>query len=74
MSALYTEIREKRSILREIYGGMMTMADLGRELGTNPEDARKWAEERGLCTQIGKRIKAETDMVAKALVQIRGMV
>ena len=74
MSALYTEIREKRNILRELYGGMMSMADLGRELGMNPDDAKTWAMDRSLCVQIGKRVKVETDMVAKALVQIRGMV
>lgn len=74
MSALHTEIREKRNILREIYGGMMSMADLGRELGMNPDDARNWATDLGICVQIGKRIKADTDMVAKTLVQKRGMV
>lgn len=33
MSSHYNEIKEKRQILRDIYGGMMTIADLTKELG-----------------------------------------
>ena len=29
----YNAVREKRDILRSIYGGMMTLADLTKELG-----------------------------------------
>ena len=67
-------VREKRNILREIYGGMMSKAQLGRELGMKPEDAGAWAKDHGFGSMIGSRIKYETDMVAKALVQCRGMV
>lgn len=74
MAAIYNEIREKRNILRDLYGGMMTLADLSRELGMKPEDAKDWAMEQGLCIQLGKRLKVETDMLAKFIVQRRGMV
>lgn len=74
MAAIYNEIREKRNILRDLYGGMMTLSDLSRELGMKPEDAKVWAIEQGLCVQLGKRLKVETDMLAKFIVQRRGMV
>ena len=74
MAASYNEIREKRNILRDLYGGMMTLSDLSRELGMKPEDAKVWAMEQGLCIQLGKRLKVETDMLAKFIVQRRGMV
>lgn len=74
MNKQQNEIREKRNILREIYGGMMSQADLGRELGMKPADATNWAREQGIGTLIGKRFKFETDMVAKVLVQRRGMI
>ena len=67
------DIREKRNILRSLYGGMMSLSDLARELGMKPEDARAWADELGIGVQIGKRIKFESDMVAKIIVQRRGM-
>ena len=59
MAAIYNEIREKRNILRDLYGGMMTLSDLSRELGMKPEDAKVWAMEQGLCIQLGKRLKVE---------------
>lgn len=65
-------IREKRNIMRAIYGGMMTQASLAKELGMKPEDAKEWARERGIGGVYGARIKFETDMVAKAIVQCRG--
>ena len=72
-AAIYSDIREKRGILREIYGGMMSLADLSRELGMSPEDAKVWASSQGIGTIIGRRIKYETDMVAKIIVVQRGM-
>ena len=74
MAAIYNDIREKRNILRDLYGGMMTLSDLSRELGMKPEDAKVWAIEQGLCVQLGKRLKVETDMLAKFIVRRRGMV
>lgn len=73
MASLANEIREKRNILREIYGGMMSIADLSRELNMKPEAAREFAIENGLGVLIGKRLKVDTDMVAKLIVQRRGM-
>lgn len=73
MSSIYNETREKRTILRELYGGMMSLTDLSRELGMRQEQARAWAEQEGLGSMIGKRVKYETDQVAKRLVMKRGM-
>lgn len=70
---LYTDIAEKRKLLREIYGGMMTLTDVARELGRDRSVARAWVRELGLGTQIGKRVYYETDEIAKAIVQGRGM-
>ena len=46
----YSEIKEKRQILRDIYGGMME------------------------AVKVGRGIRYETDQVAKAIVNGRGMV
>lgn len=73
MSQLHTEIRAKRNILREIYGGMMSANDLHRELGMEPEAASKLMLANGIGNRIGKRVKFETDMVAKFIVERRGM-
>lgn len=73
MASLSNDIREKRNILRDLYGGMMTIADLAQELNMKPEDAKAWAMENGLGVLIGKRVKVESDMVAKVIVQRRGM-
>lgn len=73
-AAIYNEIAEKRKILRGIYGGMMSAADLGKELGMKPDAARLWAREQGIGNMIGKRIKFETDQVAKIIVERRGMI
>lgn len=73
MSSLQSEIREKRTILRGIYGGMMSLADLGRELGMKPEAARVWAQEKGIGNMVRSRLKIETDEVAKIIVMERGM-
>ena len=72
MTEQQAAIREKRNIMRDIYGGMMSQEALGRELGMKPEDAREWARAQGIGNRIGKRIKFETDMVAKVIVQQRG--
>ena len=70
---IYTDIAEKRKILREIYGGMMTLTDVAKELSVTRSVARAWVRELGLGSQIGKRIYYETDEIAKAIVQGRGM-
>lgn len=73
MTTLQIQIQEKRNILRKIYGGMMSLADLSRELRMKDDAARKWAAEQGIGNLIGKRIKYDTDEVAKKIVEGRGM-
>lgn len=70
---LYTKIAEKRRIMREIYGGMMTLTDVAKELGRSRDVARAWVRSLELGTQIGKRVYYETDEIAKAIVHGRGM-
>ena len=74
-SKYYRDIREKRNILREVYGGMMTVTDLAKELGySDRKSARRAAEEMGLrATRIGRLKRYDTDLVARALVNGRGM-
>lgn len=74
-SKYYKDVREKRSILREAYGGMMTVTDLAKELGySDRKSARRAIEEMGLqATRIGRLKRYDTDLVARALVDGRGM-
>lgn len=76
MSSHYNEIKEKRQILRDIYGGMMTIADLTKELGYNsPKSTRAWLATVALeAVKVGRGLRYETDQVAKAIVDGRGMV
>ena len=68
----YKEVNEKRKILREIYGGMMTLKQLSRELAG---PARKWVQEHALQgVRLGKSVRYETDQVARVIVDGRGMV
>lgn len=69
------EIREKRNILRQEYGGMMSPTDLMRELGyRSPQSMKRWTREVGLLgTKIGARVKYDTDSVARILVNMKGM-
>lgn len=79
-SKLSEDIREKRRIMREIYGGMMTLEDVRTELGYgSPRSARKWIRECGLdgtrvSTGARVSVRYETDLVAKKIVEGRGMV
>lgn len=72
---LTSEIRKKRTVLRERYGGYMSLEDLTRELGfSSRKIAFANAEIMGIpWTQIGTSKKYETDIVAKRLVELRGM-
>lgn len=67
----YEEIRQKRNILRELYGGTMTCSDIQRELGGTWESARRFGEENRLCIRIGKRTRYDTDGFARAFVILR---
>lgn len=74
-SAIHNEIAEKRRTMRAIYGGMMNLTDLTKELGLkDPRAAKAWAASNGIGNQIGRWIKYDTDTVAKTIVLGRGMV
>lgn len=70
---IYDEIREKRKILRELYGGMMTSQQLMGELGIKSKDTlRRAAQEMSIpVTVVAGRNRYDTDEVAKRLVQLR---
>lgn len=70
---LREKVKEKQKILREEYGGMMSMKDLCRELGMTRITARKWAQENGIGNIVGNRLRFETDEVARLIVNGRGM-
>ena len=74
-SAIANEIKAKRNILRDRYGGMMTLKDLMEELGYGSRiSARRAVEAMGLpATQVGRMKKYDTDVVARRLVELRGM-
>lgn len=74
-TAIYREVAEKRKILREQYGGMMSLENVKVELGyRSRESALSAAREMGLApTRIGRMKKYDTDQVAKRLVELRGM-
>ena len=52
----YQEIKEKRNILRDRYGGMMKLEDIMTELDyKSPKSARRAIEEMGIApTLIGR--------------------
>lgn len=68
-------IAEKRRILREEYGGMLTLQQLTRELGYScPKAARAWVRNHALeGVKMGTTVRYETDVVAKVIVDSRGM-
>lgn len=75
MANLTSEIAEKRRILRAVYGGMMNLTQLTRELGLKDSRvAKAWAAEKGIGNLVGRTIRFETDVVAKLIVQGRGMI
>lgn len=74
--AYYREVDIKRKILRDIYGGMMTLAQLSQELGYSSNNStKKWVREHALeGVRMGKSVRYETDQVARVIVDGRGMV
>lgn len=73
-SQLGKQIAEKRRVLRELYGGMMTLTDLSRELGyKRPDGAANWVKMVGLEAVMvsPKRKSYETDRVAAEIVRRR---
>lgn len=65
INAVYNEMYER-------FGGMMTLSDVATELGTSRTVAKRWAEENVPGTMIGERVKYETRLVAKSIVNKRG--
>ena len=74
-SAIARDVSEKRGILRDRYGGLMTLNNLMEELGYDcPASARRAVEAMDIpATKIGKSKKYDTDIVARRLVELRGM-
>lgn len=74
--AYYKAVAEKRRILRDEYGGMMTLVELGKELGYKCQKSTKaWVREHFLeGVQMGRGVRYETDLVARIIVDARGMV
>lgn len=74
-SEIASAIKEKRAILRDRYGGMMSYQDLMDEFGYKSEkSALRAVREMGLePTKIGRSKKYDTDAVARRLVELRGM-
>jgi hypothetical protein len=75
MTPLQKEIKSKRDVMRERYGGMMSLEDVRQELGYRSRNGALAAiQEMGLpATQVGRSKKYDTDVVARRLVELRGM-
>ena len=76
-SILGKQIAEKRYLLRKLYGGVMSSADLDRELGYKSKGrGAAWAKMVGVePIQISpKRRGYETDEVAAAIVRGRSAI
>lgn len=71
--AYYKDVRALADDFIARYGGMMTVTDLAKELGTCREYAKKWGIEKGIGSIVNSRIKFESRLVAKAIVDGRGM-
>lgn len=75
-SALGKAIAEKRRLLYERHGGIMSPVDVAREIGycPRPSIGDRWAQEHDVpAVRMGPRKRGyETDLVAKAIVQSRG--
>ena len=66
-----SEIRMKRRILRELYGGTMTCNELRKEIGGSYDFCRRWALEHGLAVRIGDKIRYDVDALAVVLVDLK---
>ena len=78
MTALQAEVKSLKEEFLKLYGGMMSLSELSRELGVNREPAKRWADEKGIgngtTRAISGRIKYDSRLVAKEIVYGRGMV
>ena len=72
---IYDEIREKRKILRGLYGGSMNNHQLMKELGIKSRDTlRRAVRDMSIpVTVVAGRNRYDTDEVARRLVQLRNM-
>lgn len=77
-STISRAIAEKRRLMFERHGGIMSPVDVARELGycLRASSGDRWAAEHDIpAIRMGPRKRGyETDLVAKAIVQGRGMV
>lgn len=73
MPNLHSQIKEKNNELRGIYGGVMTITDLAKEIGMNREAAKRWAMEENIGYSLNNRLRFETIEVARKIVEMRGM-
>lgn len=75
---LSREIAEKRRLMYQRHGGIMSPTDVAREVGyfARAVLGDKWAAEHDIpAVRMGPHKRGyETDLVAKAIVQGRGMV
>ena len=74
-SKLSIETRKKRDEIISRNGALLSRTKLARELGyAKPESAERWAKEHDILpVPRGKRRVYEAALVAKAIVQTRGM-
>lgn len=75
MSANYREIYKKRDEMFDRYGGMMTLAQVKKELGvTDDRTAKEYLRDFGVePIKTGRSKKYETYLLARAIVNRRGM-
>ena len=66
------EIRKKREILRELYGGSLSLDQLKHELGCTWEVAKEFGRVHRLEIHLDRYIRYDTDELARVLVQMRG--
>ena len=69
----YAEVKAKREIMFDRYGGMMSLKDLTKELGFGSVNTtKKWVEEVGLSyVRVTGHPRFETDIVAREIVRRR---
>lgn len=69
----YREINKKRDDMYDRYGGMMTLRQVKKELGVSDDrTAKEHLRDLGVHpTRIGRAVKYETYLLAKALVTRR---
>lgn len=75
MSADYREIYKKRDEMYDRYGGMMTITQVKKELGVkDARTAKDMLRDLGVePIKLGRSNRYETYLLAKALVNRRGM-